>query len=57
MHSTDADAGSTVAVTAYVSLSASAADPDDATLLNIPPGSPIMLREGFNVDDDQQPTM
>jgi GntR family transcriptional regulator len=39
------------------SLVATVADREDAALLDIPPGAPVMLREGVNVDADLVPTM
>lgn len=39
------------------SLTATLATREDAALLDVPPGSPIMLRDGVNVDDDNVPTM
>lgn len=39
------------------SLSATVATWDDAQLLDIPAGSPVMLREGVNVDGSLAPTM
>lgn len=42
---------------AWRALTATLANRDDAALLNVPPGSPIMLRDGVNVDDEGIPTM
>ncbi|HVW43703.1 MAG TPA: GntR family transcriptional regulator [Amycolatopsis sp.] len=42
---------------AWRALTATVADRDDAALLDVPPGSPVMLREGVNVDDQLVPTM
>ncbi|MFR9802233.1 GntR family transcriptional regulator [Pseudonocardia sp. RS010] len=39
------------------SLTAGVANREDAALLAIPPGGPVMLREGVNVDPDLIPTM
>lgn len=39
------------------SLTATVANGADAALLEVPPGSPVMLRDGVNVDDDLIPTM
>lgn len=39
------------------SLTVSIATRDDAALLDVPPGAPVMLREGVNVDPDLTPTM
>lgn len=39
------------------SLVATAASAADAEILDVPPGSPVMLREGLNVDDDGTPTL
>lgn len=36
---------------------ASLASTNDAALLEIPPGSAIMLREGVNIDETHTPTM
>lgn len=41
---------------AWRSLTATVAGREDATLLDIPPGSPLMLRDGVNVDHDRIPT-
>lgn len=42
---------------AWCSLTATVANREDAALLDISPGSPIMLRDGVNVDDNLTPTM
>jgi len=42
---------------AWRSLTATVATREDAALLDVPPGGPVMLREGINVDDDNVPTM
>lgn len=42
---------------AWRSLTATVAAPEDAPLLELPPGSPVMLRDGVNVDDQLNPTM
>ena len=42
---------------AWRALTATVANRDDAALLEVPPGSPIMLREGVNVDYARVPTM
>lgn len=39
------------------SLLATSASRDDAELLDVPPGTPVMLREGVNVDDTGTPTV
>ncbi len=39
------------------SFAAGLATPDDSLLLDIPPGSPLLLREGLNCDDDATPTV
>ncbi|MFI5718761.1 GntR family transcriptional regulator [Nocardia sp. NPDC051750] len=38
-------------------LTATVASTADAGLLEVPPGSPVMLRDGVNVDTDRRPTM
>ncbi|MEU1981029.1 GntR family transcriptional regulator [Nocardia sp. NPDC019395] len=38
-------------------LTATVASTADAELLDVPAGSPVMLRDGVNVDDDLRPTM
>lgn len=42
---------------AWRSLVATSASGTDAEILDLPPGSPVMLREGLNVDDDGAPTL
>lgn len=42
---------------AWRSLKATSASTADAEILDVPPGSPIMLREGLNVDDAGAPTL
>lgn len=39
------------------SLAATVASQEDAVLLDMPAGSPVMLRDGVNVDDELVPTM
>ncbi|WP_378377054.1 UTRA domain-containing protein [Rhodococcus baikonurensis] len=39
------------------SLAATLADTEDAALLDLPAGSPVMLRDGVNIDDALAPTM
>jgi len=39
------------------SLSAAAATADEADLLDVPPGSPLILREGVNVDGAGTPVV
>ncbi|MEU4312334.1 GntR family transcriptional regulator [Nocardia sp. NPDC024068] len=39
------------------SLTATVASREDAALLEVPPGSPVMLRDGVNIDGDLVPTM
>ncbi|WTW92249.1 GntR family transcriptional regulator [Streptomycetaceae bacterium NBC_01309] len=43
-------------VYAWRSFGATAADADDAAAMAIPPGSPILLREGLSLDLDGRPT-
>ncbi|WP_435084747.1 UTRA domain-containing protein, partial [Gordonia hongkongensis] len=38
-------------------LAATAASTEDAFLLGVPTGSPVMLRNGVNIDGDLRPTM
>jgi DNA-binding GntR family transcriptional regulator len=42
---------------AWRSLIATSASAADAEVLDVPPGSPIMLREGLNIDDTGLPTL
>lgn len=42
---------------AWRALSATLASSGEATLLDIAPGGPVMLREGVNVDDSRVPTL
>lgn len=42
---------------AWRSLVATAASAADAAIMDVPPGIPVMLREGLNVDDDGTPTL
>ncbi|HLU71476.1 MAG TPA: GntR family transcriptional regulator [Nonomuraea sp.] len=44
-------------VYAWRSFTAVAADPGDAAALDVPPGSPLMVREGLSVDADGRPTV
>jgi DNA-binding GntR family transcriptional regulator len=42
---------------AWRSLAAAVASREDAALLGVHPGSPVLLRDGVNIDDDLVPTM
>ncbi|WP_187414660.1 GntR family transcriptional regulator [Nonomuraea sp. PA05] len=44
-------------VYSWRSFTAVAADPGDAATLDVPPGSPLMVREGLSVDADGRPTV
>ncbi|WP_241962040.1 UTRA domain-containing protein [Rhodococcus opacus] len=42
---------------AWRSFAAAAASPRVAEILEIPPGAPVLLREGLNLDEDGSPTV
>ncbi|MEV0613801.1 GntR family transcriptional regulator [Nonomuraea sp. NPDC050404] len=44
-------------VYSWRAFTAVAADPGDAAVLDVPPGSPLMVREGLSVDTEGRPTV